>query len=118
MVTGCLTLQSAGVWGRGLGWKAERCTSPESCELHLCVADGRGGFWHPDDPLAFAQWRIRADLGSIPAHVTAKVSRGWDAIRRGAMLGAIGLGGTAAVLGVLWRRQRRFSMKTLSGAGA
>ncbi len=95
MATGCLTRQSAGVRGRGLGWRAERCTSPERCELHLCIADDRGGFWHPDDPLAFAQWRIRADLGSIPAHV--KVSRG--AAPR-AVLGGIDPGGTPAVLGV------------------
>src|SRR5882724_8493457 len=96
MAIGCLTRQSAGVRGRGLVWRAERCTSPERCELHLCIADGRGGFWHPDDPLAFARWRIRADLGSIPAHVKVKVSRGWDAIRRGAVLGAVGLGGGGA----------------------
>lgn len=118
MAPECLTLQNAGVRGRGLGWKAERCTDPESCELHLCVADGRGGFWHPDDPLAFARWRIRADLDSIPAHVAVKVGRAWDAIRRGAVLGAVGLGGTAAVLGVLWGRQRRVSLKALSRSGA
>ena len=34
------------------------------------------------------------------------------------MVGAVGLGGTAAVLGMLWGRQRIFSMKTLSGSGA
>lgn len=118
MATGCLTLHGAGLRGRALGWKAERCTNPDSCELHLCVADGRGAYWHPDDPLAFAKWRIRADLDAIPAHVLVKVGRGWDLIRRGAVVGAVGLGGAAAVLGVLWGRQRRFSMKTLSGSGA
>jgi hypothetical protein len=95
-----------------------RCAIPESCELHLCVADDLGGFWHPDDPLAFAKWRIRADLDAIPAHVMVNITRGWDMLRRAAVVGAVGLGGTVAVLGVLWGRQRRFSMKTLSGSGA
>jgi len=118
MATGCLTLHGSGLGARARGWKAERCTAPESCDLHLCVADGRGAFWHPEDPLAFAKWRIRADLDTIPAHVL--VTRGWggDVLRRGAVVGAVGLGGAAAVLGVLWGRQRRFSMKTLSGSGA
>jgi hypothetical protein len=113
-----LTLQRAGVRGRGLGWKAERCVNPESCETHLCVADEQGVFWHPADPLAFAQWRIRADLDRIPAHVMVKVGLGWDVLRRGAVWSAVGLGGTAALLGsVWWGRQKRFSMKTLSGSG-
>jgi hypothetical protein len=113
-----MMLQSAGMRSRGLGWKAERCTDPESCELHLCVADDQGAFWHPADPMAFAQWRVRADLGAIPAHVMVKANRGWEAIRRGAVWGAVGVGGTAAVLGMWWGRQRLFSMKTLSGSGA
>lgn len=113
-----LALQSTGMRGRGLGWRAERCADPQICDLHLCVSDDRGSFWHPADPLAFARWRIRADIDAIPAHVVVRVSRGWEAIRRGMMLGAIGVGGTAAVLGsVWWGRQRRFSMKTLSGSG-
>jgi len=116
MATQCLTLHQAGITQRGIGWRAERCANPETCETHLCVADDRGGFWHPEDPLAFAKWRIRADLAAVPAHVMVRLGGGWDAIRRGAMLGAVGLGGTAAVLGVLWGRQRRFSMKTLSGS--
>ncbi|HEY7041764.1 MAG TPA: hypothetical protein VID28_23040 [Methylomirabilota bacterium] len=118
MATECLTLHHGGLRGGGRGWRAERCTVPESCELHLCVADNRGGFWHPDDPLAFAKWRIRADLDAIPAHVMVNISRGWDTLRRAAVVGAVGLGGTVAILGVLWGRQRRFSMKTLSGSGA
>lgn len=118
MVTECLTLHRGGLRGSGLGWKAVRCAIPESCELHLCVADDRGGFWHPDDPVAFAKWRIRADLDAIPAHVMVNITRGWDMLRRAAVVGAVGLGGTVAVLGVLWGRQRRFSMKTLSGSGA
>ena len=62
--------------------------------------------------------QIRADIDAIPTHVVVRVSRGWEAIRRGMMLGAIGVGGTAAVPGsVWWGRQRRFSMKTLSGSG-
>ncbi|MGH7414281.1 MAG: hypothetical protein ACREKJ_08775 [Candidatus Rokuibacteriota bacterium] len=113
-----LTLQSEEMRGRGLGWRAERCVEPRSCELHLCIADDEGGFWHPADPLAFARWRIRADLDAIPAHVMARVSRGWEATRRGVVLSAIGVGGTAAVLGGMWwGRQRLFSMKTLSGSG-
>lgn len=113
-----LTLQSEAMRGRGLGWRAEPCPEPRSCELHLCIADDQGGFWHPEDPVAFARWRIRADLDAIPAHVMVRVSRGWEAIRRGVVLSAIGVGGTAAVLGGMWwNRQRPFSMKTLSGSG-
>jgi hypothetical protein len=112
-----LTLQSAGMRARGLGWKAEPCWDPEACDLDLCIADDRGVFWHPADPLAFARWRIRADLDAIPAHVLVKVTDGWVGVRRSALWGALGLGGTAAVLGVWWGHQRRFSMKTLSGSG-
>ena len=61
---------------------------------------------------------FRADLDAIPAHVMVNISRGWDMLRRTAVVTAVGLGGTVAVLGVLWGRQRRFSMKTLSGSGA
>jgi hypothetical protein len=112
-----LALQSTGMRGRGLGWRAERCADPQSCELHLCVVDPRGSYWHPADPLAFARWRIRADVDAIPAHVMVRVSSGWEALRRGMMLSALGVGGTAAVLGGMWwGRQRRFSMKTLSGS--
>ncbi len=118
MATGRVTLQSAGMRERGLGWKAERCGDPQSCELQLCIADDQGHSWHPADPLAFAKWRIRADLDAIPAHVIVKVSRGWEALRRRVVLSALGLGGTAAVVGsIWWGRQRRFSMKTLSGSG-
>jgi hypothetical protein len=113
-----LTLQSAGMRARGLGWKAEACPDPARCELHLCIPDDQGAFWHPADPLAFARWRIRADLDGIPAHVLVRVGGGWaEAVRRSAVWGALGLGGTAAVLGVWWGHQRRFSMKTLSGSG-
>ena len=112
-----LALQSTGMRSRGLGWRAEPCVDPQSCDLHLCISDDRCSFWHPADPLAFARWRIRADIDTMPPHVMVRVSRGWEAIRRGMMLGALGVGGTAAVLGgVWWGRQRRFSMKTLSGS--
>lgn len=111
-------LQTTAMRGRGLGWRALPCADPQGCELHLCIADDQGTFWHPADPLAFARWRIRADLDAIPAHVTIKVSRGWEAIRRGVVLGTLGVGGAAAVLGGMWwGRQRLFSMKTLSGSG-
>ena len=113
-----LALQSPGMRGRGLGWRAERCVDPQICELHLCVADHQGLYWHPADPLAFARWRIRADLKAMPAHVAVRVSNGRETIRRGMMLSVLGVGGTAAVLGGMWwGRQRRFSMKTLSGSG-
>jgi hypothetical protein len=46
------------------------------------------------------------------------VSRGRDMLRRAAVVGAVGVGGAVAILGVVWGRQRRFSMKTLSGSGA
>jgi hypothetical protein len=111
-------LQTTVMRSRGLGWRAEPCADPQSCELHLCIADDQGAFWHPADPLAFARWRIRADLEAIPAHVVVKVGRGWEVIRRVVMLGALGVGGAAAVLGGMWwSRQRLFSMKTLSGSG-
>lgn len=111
-------LQSTGMRGRRLGWRAERCADPQSCELHLCIADDRGSFWHPADPLAFARWRIRADVDAIPAHVMVRMSRSREALRRSMMLGALGVGGTAAVLGGMWwGRQRHFSMKTLSESG-
>ena len=111
-------LQSTGMRGRRLGWRAERCADPQSCELHLCIADDRGSFWHPADPLAFARWRIRADVDAIPAHVMVPMGRSWEALRRSMMLGALGVGGTAAVLGGMWwGRQRHFSMKTLSESG-
>ena len=111
-------LQSTGMRGRRLGWRAERCGDPQSCELHLCIADDRGSFWHPADPLAFARWRIRADVDAIPAHVMVPMGRSWEALRRSMMLGALGVGGTAAVLGGMWwGRQRHFSMKTLSESG-
>jgi len=93
-------LQSGGMRGRGLGWKAERCVDPGTCDLHLCVADDEGGYWHPEDPLAFAKWRVRADLDAIPTHVMVRVRRGWDALRRSLMVGAVGLGGTAALVGI------------------
>lgn len=114
-----LALQSIGMRTRGIGWRAERCADPPSCELHLCIADHRGAFWHPADPLTFARWRIRADVDAIPAHVAVRMRGGsWEALRRGVVLGVLGLGGTAAVLGGMWwGRQRRFSMKTLSGSG-
>jgi len=113
-----LTLQSTGMRSRGLGWRAEPCADPQSCELHLCIADDRGSFWHPADPLAFARWRIRADLDAIPPHVMVRVSGGWEAIRRGMVLSALGVGSAAAVVvGMWWGRQRLFSMKTLSGSG-
>jgi len=118
MAAGRVTLQSAEMRGRGLGWKAEPCVDPRNCDLHLCVADDLGQFWHPADPLAFAKWRVRADVDALPAHVLVKVSRGWEAFRRSVVLSAVGLGGTAAVVGsIWWGRQRRFSMKTLSGSG-
>jgi hypothetical protein len=117
MVTGRVSLQNAAMRGRGVGWKAERCLTPERCEGHLCVADDQGGFWHPADPLAFARWRVRANVDSIPAHVMVKVSRGWDSCRRDVVWSTVGLGGTAAVLGMLWSRPRLFSMKTLRGSG-
>ena len=113
-----VTLQSLEMRGRGIGWKADRCADPETCDVHLCVVDDEGGYWHPADPLAFAKWRVRAKLDAMPGHVVVKVGRGWDALRRGAVVGAVGLGGTAAVLGMWWGRQRIFSMKTLSGSGA
>jgi len=61
---------------------------------------------------------VRADLDAIPTHVMVRVRRGWDALRRSLMVGAVGLGGTAAVVGMWWGGHRIFSMKTLSGSGA
>ena len=64
-------------------------------------------------------WRAErcADVDAIPVHVMVRVSSRWETIRSGVMLSALGVGGTAAVLGGMWwGRQRRFSMKTLSGS--
>ena len=47
-----LALQNSGMRGRGVGWRAERCADPPSCDLHLCVEDHRGHYWHPADPLS------------------------------------------------------------------
>ncbi len=113
-----LMLQNPVMRSRGLGWKAERCLDPRTCEMYLCVADDEGGHWHPEDPLAFAKWRVRADLDAIPAHVMVRVRRGWDVVQRGLMVAAVGLTGVAAVIGMWWGGQRIFSMKTLSGSGA
>ncbi|HKW92913.1 MAG TPA: hypothetical protein VJX92_13515 [Methylomirabilota bacterium] len=111
-----MTLQNVAMRGRGVGWQAERCLTPERCEGHLCVADDQGAFWHPADPLAFAQWRVRADLDRIPAQVRVRVGRGRVARRRDVVWTAVGLGSLAAVLGMLWSRRRLVSMKTLRGA--
>ncbi len=70
-----LALQSTGMRGRRLGWRAERCADPQSCELHLCISDPQGSYWHPADPLAFARWRIRGDVDAMPAHVVVRVER-------------------------------------------
>src|SRR5512144_3172980 len=113
-----VTLQSLGMRGRGIGWKAERCAAPETGAPPPRAPAAAGAYWHPADPLAFAKWRVRADVDAIPAHVMVKVGRGWEVLRRGAVMGAVGLGGTAAVLGMWWGRQRIFSMKTLSGSAA
>ncbi len=117
MVTGRVTLQNAAMRGRGVGWHAERCLTPERCEGHLCVADDQGAFWHPADPFAFAQWRVRADLDRIPAHVRVRVGRGGASRRRNVVWTAVGLGSLAAVLGMLWSRPRFVSMKTHRGTG-
>ncbi|HYB69304.1 MAG TPA: hypothetical protein VEH80_01465 [Candidatus Bathyarchaeia archaeon] len=113
-----VSLQSRAMRGRGLGWKAERCLMPQSCELNLCIADDDGTFWHPADPLAFAKWRVRAALDEIPPHVLVHVTRGRDLIRRGMVWSAVGLGSAAALLGMVWSGQKVFSMKTLNGSGA
>lgn len=96
-----LMLQSAAMRGRGLGWKADPCVDP-GCETHLCVADDHGSFWHPADPLAFAKWRVRADLDAIPPHVMVKARPSWETVRRGAVWGAVWVGGTAAAVLGLW----------------
>ena len=97
-----MMLQSAAMRGRGLGWTAELCADPGSCETHLCVADADDVYWHPADPLAFAKWRVRADLEAIPVHVMVRARRGWEVARRSAVWGALGLGGTAAAVLGLW----------------
>jgi hypothetical protein len=118
MATGRVTLQNAAMRGRGVGWKAERCLAPERCEGHLCVADDQGGFWHPADPLAFARWRVRADLDGIPAHVMVKAGRGRDEWRRDVIWSAMGLAGATAVLGMLWSHPGLLSMRTLGGTSS
>ena len=96
-------LQSATMRKHGLGWIAEACPDPVACELHLCVADHAGRHWHPVDPLAFAKWRVRALADAMPAHVAVRIAarQGWLTLKRGILLGTVGLGSTAAAL-ALW----------------
>ncbi len=102
-----LVLQSAEMRIRGIGWKADPCTDPPSCDEALCVADTDSRHWHPVDPLEFAKWRVRTDLDNIPAHVLVRLGRGWQrrmtfpaTVRQGLALGALGL--ISMLVAVVW----------------
>ncbi len=101
-----LGLQNSVMRGRGLGWKAARCLDAASCELHLCTPDDTGRHWHPEDPLAFAKWRVRADLEAVPAHVVVRTELhgliSTATLRCGAIIGALGLSSTAVAALAYW----------------
>ncbi len=63
-----LTTQSANTRAKGIGWKAEPCPIPISCEGRTMRSD-RGSRLHPVDLLASANWRLRAKIGEIPPDV-------------------------------------------------
>ncbi len=68
-------IQTFDMWVQGVGWRAEPCPDPDSCDDDLCVAVEVPSprHLHPIDPLAFARWRVRARLDQIPPHVLLKV---------------------------------------------
>ncbi len=63
-----LAIQSADKRVKGIAWKAEPCPVPISCEGRS-VRSSQGSRLHPVDPLASANWRLRAKIGEIPPHV-------------------------------------------------
>jgi hypothetical protein len=98
-----MALQNQEMRGRGIGWKAEACRDPRSCDDGLCVEDWAKRAWHPEDPLAFAKWRVRASLDDIPSHVLVK-KRAVATVFRDVLLGravVVGAVGFATVAGVL-----------------
>lgn len=112
-------LQNAAMRGRGFGWKAERCPDAATCELYLCTPDDNGRHWHPDDPLAFAKWRVRGDLDAMPGHVlvrTAGPGGMSSMVKRGLLLGAVGLGSTAAVAVWLLQGRKQRALRPLEPA--
>ncbi len=50
-----------------LGIRVEPCPDPDTSEERLYLGIELGV--HPDDPLAFAEWRVRAKMNEIPRHV-------------------------------------------------
>ncbi len=60
-----LAIQSADKRAKGIGWKAEPCPVPISCEGRTVRSDP-GTRLRPVDPLAFAKWRLRSKIGKIP----------------------------------------------------
>ena len=108
MMPGRSVLQNAAMRARGLGWEAEPCPDPRSCELYLCVVDDTRRHWHPVDPLAFAKWRVRSRLEAIPPHVIVRTETpgeiriGRIAVGRGLLVGVLGIA-AAAVAMLLWQ---------------
>lgn len=100
-------LQNARLRARGLGWRAERCPDPLSCDLDLCVADDEGRQWHPAEPLAFAKWRVRGNPEAIPPEVVVRIRRrGWGGLAtQPRFLLALGVGGVALAGVLLLARQ-------------
>lgn len=64
-----LVIQSSEMRLRGLGWMAQLCPNPDTCEERLCLEVDLGRRVHPVDPPAFAQWRVHARINEIPRHV-------------------------------------------------
>jgi len=108
-----MALQNAEMWSTGVGWKADACPDPGICEDGLCAQDWRGELWHPEDPLAFAKWRVRARLADIPSSVlVTKADRAMKAWPRSllgsvAVVGAVALATIAGALAVWVGRHGR-----------
>jgi len=101
-----MALQNQEMRSRGIGWKAEACRDPRSCDDGLCVEDWAKRAWHPAEPLAFAKWRVRASLDDIPPHVLVRERAAIGALRdvllgRAIVVGAVGLATIGGVL-ALW----------------
>jgi hypothetical protein len=107
-----MALQNSEMHARGVGWKAETCRDPRSCDDGLCVEDWAQRFWHPEDPLAFSKWRVRARLDEIPSHVLVEKRRAAVLLHdlfhaRPLVVGAVGLATIAGVVSVWFGRQGR-----------
>ncbi|MGH6621615.1 MAG: DUF294 nucleotidyltransferase-like domain-containing protein [Alphaproteobacteria bacterium] len=128
MVTGRVTLQNAAMRGRGVGWKAERCLTPERCEGHLCVADDQGVAVGMVSQRDLLQHRARAatviDDALAEADSVQSLAAAYGRVpRAAAQLSAEGLGGVeigrmvSAELRALSARSVSFALEQLADEG-